>query len=1132
MQMEHNNNKQPSIMNRSELPLDHLTIFRRAAAVLTSSLELEQALSNTISLCLPALGDFGFFDVVLDESVRRTARAYDDAELEKILSSTCWQRQEREDINLCALSSGTAVLHSNTDDAWFAAAFNHQPRWLPFNSMLSVPLTLGDDLIGSLTLFMGRSGRHHTEDDLQFAAELAALAAPVVAHARALERERKAQQALQISEERLRIATDAGQIGIWEWDIASDTISWSDRVYQLHGLNRENFTGRLADYALLLHPEDRDGALRKIQAAVAQGDLFTNEFRTIWPDGSIHWLSTWARVHRDVQGKALRMVGSSIDITARKQTEAALSERNRGLEARVVTSTSERDRIWRMSQDILAVASFNGYLISVSPAFNKILGWDEAEVRRIPYMELVYPDQREQVTLKLAELAEGARLEGYEIQIRHKKGHYRWISWTVVPEGDLLYGVGRDITEMHRQRTHILNASEMRLQLALEVGRMGAWQWDMASNQVTWWPGMDRLHGLPSGYCLERVEDYLEFVHPEDLEKVRTNMGNNARGVNSSGIEYRIVWPDGSIHWLEGRGDIFLDERGTPELMAGICVDITKRKRTEQDLRFLAQASAELAELEDSAETLRRIAHLAVPHFADWCAVDLVDEQGGLKRVAVAHSDPAKVALGYQLYERYPPDPAEQQGVWQIIRSGKPELIPEISDELLAASISDPDYLNALRQLGLRSYLGVPLPMRGKTLGAIMFVSAESRRIYNTEDLALAEDIASRAATAIENARLYRSLKEADRRKDDFLAMLAHELRNPLSPIGAAADLLQLPLSEEHLRNTGNVISRQVKHMSELVDDLLDVSRVTRGQVTLDRQPVDIRQAVSAAVEQVRPLIEKRLHQLTLAIGSGPLFVSGDEKRLVQVIANLLNNAARYTPEGGNIELSLESQGDFIEICLTDNGIGMDPELVASAFDLFVQGKRTADRAQGGLGLGLALVKSLVELHEGSVQAFSKGLGQGSCFKVHLQRLAEASSDITPQQSSAPPSPNSLKLLVVDDNQDAADMLVMFLQLMGHAVTNCNTPTAALAQLDAGNQVSFDAVLLDIGLPGMDGYELARVIRQRLAGQTPTLIAISGYGQDKDRDAARAAGIDHYMVKPVDTDQLVALLHSLRGPVS
>jgi signal transduction histidine kinase/PAS domain-containing protein/ActR/RegA family two-component response regulator len=744
-------------------------------------------------------------------------------------------------------------------------------------------------------------------------------------------------------------------------------------------------------------------------------------------------------------------------------------------------------------------------------------------VRQIPYLELVHPEQLDEATNRLAELAQGATLEGYETRIRHKNGQYRWISWTVVAEGDLLYGVGRDITELHRQRTQRHNLSEMRLQLALEVGRMGAWQWDMVTGQITWWPGMDRLHGLEPGYRLNQVEDYLQFVHPDDLDRVRINLGNNSHGESESGIEYRIVWPDGSIHWLEGRGDIFRNEQGEPELMAGICVDITQRKRTEQDLRFIAQASAELSELVDTEETLRRIAHLAVPHFADWCAVDLLDEQGGLKRVAVAHADPEKVALGYELYECFPPDPAEQAGVWQIIRSGKADLVPEITDELLTRSVTDAEYLAALRQLGLRSYLGVPLTLRGNTLGAIMFVSAESRRIYTQDDLTLAEDIAGRAATAIENARLYRSLKEADRRKDDFLAMLAHELRNPLSPIGAAADLLQLPLSKHQLQDTGNVIARQVKHMSGLVDDLLDVSRVTQGRVTLDRRPVDICQAVSAAVEQVRPLIEKRLHQLTLAIGSGPLFVSGDEKRLVQVIANLLNNAARYTPEGGNIKLSLESQGDFIDIRLTDNGIGMEPELVASAFDLFVQGTRTADRSQGGLGLGLALVKSLVELHEGSVQAFSKGIGQGSSFAVRLQRLAGADATEAPERQQPEQEDRTLKLLVVDDNQDAADMLVMFLQLVGHQVHNCNTPAAALEAVAEDN---YDALLLDIGLPGMDGYELARQIRQRKGAQTPLLIAISGYGQDKDRDAANAAGIDHYMVKPVDTEALLTLLQA------
>jgi signal transduction histidine kinase len=260
---------------------------------------------------------------------------------------------------------------------------------------------------------------------------------------------------------------------------------------------------------------------------------------------------------------------------------------------------------------------------------------------------------------------------------------------------------------------------------------------------------------------------------------------------------------------------------------------------------------------------------------------------------------------------------------------------------MLTTSISDPTYLALIRALGLRSYIGVPLTARGKTLGVITFVAAEGGRQYSREDVTLAEDIGRRAAVAIENAHLYRSLQESDRRKDEFLAMLAHELRNPLAPIRTAGELLRLSADSPHLQKISAVLTRQVGHMTGLVDDLLDVSRVTRGLVELERQPVDMHAVVAAAVEQVRPLIDARQHVLTVDIASAALMVEGDEKRLVQILANLLNNAAKYTMPAGAITLSVQASGELVEVRVRDNGIGMAPELVASAFELFVQAERS-----------------------------------------------------------------------------------------------------------------------------------------------------------------------------------------------
>lgn len=1110
---------------------EYLDVLRRAVSVLAASVDFEQALLNTISACLPTLGDFGFFDVILEDGVRRTAAAYENAELAALLNTTRWQRQQHSEMNLCALSSGEPALHENTDDVWFAVAFSGVPRTLAFRSMLSVPVRCGDELVGSLTVFMGESGRHHNGDHLRLAEDLAGVAAPIVVNARLRQRQEAAQAALRISEERLRIATDAGKIGIWDWDILSNSVTWSDRTYELHGRKRGEFDGTAEAFAALVHPGDRPVVWQKIQEAIADGTKFQHSFRLIWPDGSLHWLATWAHVYRDDNGSAVRMVGSTMEITEQKLTESGLSSLNAQLEERVASSISERDRIWRMSHDIFAVASFNGYFIAVNPSFTRILGWTSEEILPIPFLDLAHPEQKSDAMAKLEQLATGRPVEDYEILNRHKDGTYRWLSWTVVSEGDRLYGVGRDITDIRRQRETVLQATERRLHLALTVGGMGAWQWDKQSGRIVWWPGMDSLHGLPSGTHLARVEDYLTLVHPEDRGLLANINSDWYRNEPSARIEYRVIWPDGSVHWLEGRSEVFRDATGEPTQKAGICVDITQRKVTERNLRFLAQVSAELAEIVSPEDTLRKVAQLAVPNFADWCAVDLLDERGTLQRVAVAHADPARVELGYELHAKYPPNPSSPTGVWHVLRTGTVELVPVITDQLLTEAIKDPVHLQAVRALGLKSYIGAPLSVRGKTLGVITFVAAENQNIYTEEDAALVADIGRRAAVAVENAILYRSLREADKRKDDFLAMLSHELRNPLAPIKVAADLLTKSTTTEVLEQASAIISRQAAHMTGLIDDLLDVSRVTQGRVVIERRPVDMSLVIQAATEQVRPLIFQCRHELLVDPLPADCWVEGDEKRLVQIVANILTNAAKYTPEGGLIRVTLRAEHDGLEIEVSDNGIGMTPELIASAFELFVQGERKADRAQGGLGLGLAIVKSLVSLHDGKITAASDGPDMGSRFCVRLPRLhnhlAPAPEQINDDSRT---ELHSLRLLIVDDNKDAARTLALYLEMNGHLVRLAHTPSQALA-LISGDQ-SFDAALLDIGLPEMDGYELARRMRVCEHSCPTTIIAITGYGQQQDKQTAIEAGIDHYFVKPVDTAELLRLLSGLRTATS
>ncbi len=410
--------------------------------------------------------------------------------------------------------------------------------------------------------------------------------------------------------------------------------------------------------------------------------------------------------------------------------------------------------------------------------------------------------------------------------------------------------------------------------------------------------------------------------------------------------------------------------------------------------------------------------------------------------------------------------------------------------------------------------------------------AAEQLRFYAAElqerNTALEHGNQERARLIEELQERARALKDADRRKDEFLAMLAHELRNPLAPIWNAVRVMRLLApADGNVQWARDVIERQVQHMSRLVDDLLDVSRITRGKIALRKQLVEVAGLIARAVEMSRPFIDARHHELTVSVPPEPLCVIGDQTRLAQVLGNLLNNAAKYTEEAGKISLALVCEGEEVVITISDTGIGMAPDLLPHVFDLFMQGQQLLDQTQGGLGIGLTLVRDLVEMHGGSVHARSPGSRQGSEFIVRLPRVTpprlQRGADSPPRLDVQLPrrSPSAAcRVLVVDDNVDAAESLALCLQAMGYDVqARHDGPTA----LDAAQAFRPRIVLLDIGLPGMNGYEVARCLRQRGAERL-ALIAMTGFGQEQDRRRAQQAGFDRYVVKPVDPEALEKML--------
>lgn len=367
------------------------------------------------------------------------------------------------------------------------------------------------------------------------------------------------------------------------------------------------------------------------------------------------------------------------------------------------------------------------------------------------------------------------------------------------------------------------------------------------------------------------------------------------------------------------------------------------------------------------------------------------------------------------------------------------------------------------------------------------------------------------------------ALEAASRRMTDLLAMLAHELRNPLAPMRNATTILRQPgLDSSRIKWCSEVLDRQVHHLSRMVDDLLDVGRVATGKVALELETLNVRNLLQSAVEDSAATLEAHGHVLDFVLPGTTLWVRGDAARLHQVLLNLLDNAARYTPAGGAIRLTAENESGQAVIRVIDTGIGISPSLLPQIFDIFVQGERPLDRAQGGLGLGLPLVKHIVELHNGQVQAQSAGRGLGTQITVRLPLAQPPASAAFPAPPAEPaPQPHQLRVLVVDDNRDSADSMGMLLSVQGYAVRQAYTGSEALALLESFEP---DAVLLDIGLPEMSGYEVAARMRKLPAGQNLSIIAMTGYGQDEDRERSAAAGFSHHLVKPVPLDALHDLL--------
>ena len=552
-------------------------------------------------------------------------------------------------------------------------------------------------------------------------------------------------------------------------------------------------------------------------------------------------------------------------------------------------------------------------------------------------------------------------------------------------------------------------------------------------------------------------------------------------------------------------------------------------------LELLAAAGAELSRSLEPRTTLQAIASTLVPAIADWCRVDLVDANGELQRALTHHSDPEKSRYGTELAAQLHAAPGGVGSMAWVVETGKSH-VAHFSPPIEFDAVRDRDLLTFSNAIGMRAYFIVPLVARGRTLGALAAIQAESGRELLPDDCALIAELAQRASLALDNARLYAEAEDAllqartaSRAKDEFLAMLGHELRNPLAPIVNAVHLMKLRDATSHSEER-RIIERQVTHLSRLVDDLLDVSRIAKGKVQLQRERVDLEAVVAWALEQTKPVLEERARPIEVVKPAEQLFVQGDAVRLAQIVCNLLTNAAKFTPGDGRIALVMRSNAGMAELTVEDSGKGMATDLLPKIFDLFVQGDRPSADQSGGLGLGLAIVKNLTQMHGGTVSAHSRGPGQGATFTVRLPLVPRNASQ-APLKSDA--SVNSAlplraaktgRILLVDDNLDASSTLAQLLEASGYEVHTTTDGQTALLALE---QFIPDLAILDIGLPDMDGYQLAKRLRRDARLASLKLIALTGFGREVDRARALTSDFHEHLVKPVGFDQLLGTVQAL-----
>ncbi len=934
----------------------------------------------------------------------------------------------------------------------------------------------------------------------------------------------RAEAALRESEERLRLAIVGSDLGTWHWDLRTGVLEWSERCLTIFGIplrtamTYETFLGAL-------HPVDRAPVDDAVRRALQDGSEYRIEFRTVWPDGSEHWAVSLGRAYSNADGAATRMEGIAFDITERKRVEMALRDSERNYRA---LATASAEVAYRMSADWSTMLPLDGREL-VASSDEPLADWAWLD-QNIPLDE--HPRVRQAISKAIA----GQTLFELEHRVRSPDGSIGWTHSRAVPIFDetgavtAWFGTASNITDS-RNAQETLRASDARNSFLVTLADTLRPLSDPIEIQVE----ASRVLGERLG--ANRVA-YFE-VHGDDyvVQRDYTNAAPSIVGrhsVASFGPELVAVYRAGRTATESDVDALPL----TPNEMAAYA-SLQIRSYIGVPLIKEGQFVAGLAVHTDSVRqwTPAEIAIAEATAERMWAAVERVRAEGALieseaRLSGILRQSPAGIVQ------------TDARGTMTLVNPRWCDMLGHSEADLLGRNILDfthPTFVAPTATAFGRLLAGGPDCMiemdycrkDGSVLHAqsnVAAIRSPGGEFFGMITVVL--DISERLRAEAELRRLAANLSEVDRRKDVFLATLAHELRNPLAPIRNGLQIMKLAQADAVMvEKARTIMERQVVQMTRLIDDLMDVSRISEGKIQLRKSIMPLADAVRSAVESSRALIDGQGHELVVNVAPEPIYVVGDVVRLSQVIANLLNNAAKYTDRGGRIRLSVEQHGSDAVVSVVDSGDGIAADMLTRVFDMFAQIDGSLEKSQGGLGLGLHIVKRLVELHDGSIIAESGGHGAGSRFMMRLPAApargangpADRDGDRAP--TAAPTAaPVRRRILVVDDNHDVAISLAEMLHIMGNDTRTAFDGEQAFVMAEAFRP---DVVVMDIGMPKMNGYDTCRRIRGQPWGHNIVIIAQSGWGQDDQLRMSQDAGFTSHLVKPVDPAALETLLAGL-----